>query len=169
MAEQNQQETTPGQQQPVEAQPDSQAPVQYAGFWIRLLATLLDTVILLLVSFALLAWLYGTGFLFDQQVSSKPGSIIINYVLPIMATILFWRYRSATPGKMMMGISIVDAKTLGQPCTLNLWIRYFGYLVSMIPLFLGFIWVAFDARKQGFHDKLSDTLVIVNNPASEQR
>jgi uncharacterized RDD family membrane protein YckC len=38
--------------------------------------------------------------------------------------------------------------------------RYLGYYVSMIPLFIGLIWVAFDKRKQGWHDKLAGTVVI---------
>ena len=38
--------------------------------------------------------------------------------------------------------------------------RYLGYYVSTIPLMLGFLWVAFDARKQGWHDKMANTVVI---------
>src|SRR5438034_7324800 len=45
--------------------------------------------------------------------------------------------------------SIVDAKTYGPPSTGKLIGRYFAYLVSMIPIFLGFLWIAFDKRKQG--------------------
>jgi uncharacterized RDD family membrane protein YckC len=45
--------------------------------------------------------------------------------------------------------------------------RYAGYLVSIIPLFLGFIWIAFDARKQGWHDKIADTVVVKLPPPVE--
>jgi len=39
-------------------------------------------------------------------------------------------------------------------------LRYLGYYLSMLPLFLGFIWVGIDRRKQGFHDKIAGTVVI---------
>jgi len=61
---------------------------------------------------------------------------------------------------MIVRAKIVDARTGGKPSTGQLIGRYFGYYLSMIPLFLGFIWVAFDKRKQGWHDKLAGTVVI---------
>jgi uncharacterized RDD family membrane protein YckC len=39
-------------------------------------------------------------------------------------------------------------------------LRYVGYWVVWITLFIGFIWVAFDGRKQGWHDKIAGTLVV---------
>jgi uncharacterized RDD family membrane protein YckC len=42
-------------------------------------------------------------------------------------------------------------------------LRFIGYLISGIVLFLGFIWAAFDGRKQGWHDKLAGTLVVIVN------
>ena len=80
--------------------------------------------------------------------------------MPALAIVLFWIYRQATPGKMAIGARIVDAYTGGQPSTKQLVIRYLGYYVSSIPLFLGLIWVAFDPRKQGWHDKLAGTVVV---------
>jgi uncharacterized RDD family membrane protein YckC len=55
---------------------------------------------------------------------------------------------------------IVDANTYGPPSTGKLVGRYFAYLASIIPLFLGFLWIAFDKRKQGWHDKLAGTVVV---------
>jgi uncharacterized RDD family membrane protein YckC len=69
-------------------------------------------------------------------------------------------YRSATPGKMMLGLRIVDARSgaaMGRGQSVG---RYLGYFVSIIPLFMGLVWVAFDPRKQGWHDKLAGTVVI---------
>jgi len=61
---------------------------------------------------------------------------------------------------MIFKATIVDAKTGGKP-TLKQWIiRYLGYFVSLIPFGLGYFWVAFDKKKQGFHDKLAKTVVI---------
>ena len=55
---------------------------------------------------------------------------------------------------------LVDAKTGEPPSTSQCIGRYFAYFVSTIPLFLGLIWVAFDSRKQGWHDKLAGTVVV---------
>jgi uncharacterized RDD family membrane protein YckC len=54
----------------------------------------------------------------------------------------------------------VDAKTLGKPSNGQLIGRYLSYYLSSIVLLLGFIWVGFDPRKQGWHDKLAGTLVV---------
>jgi len=137
--------------------------VEYAGFWVRFLASVLDSVLLVLILAPLLMLFYGPRILFATE---SPGFAynLINYGLPIIAVIIFWQYRSATPGKIMMGIYIVDEITLGQPSFGRLVLRYFGYYVSILPLLLGFIWVAFDKRKQGFHDKIARTLVIKQPP-----
>jgi uncharacterized RDD family membrane protein YckC len=86
--------------------------------------------------------------------------VVINYFLPAIVVILFWVYKSATPGKMILGLKIVDARTGGIPSTGQLIGRYLGYYVSTIPLLLGLIWVGIDVRKQGWHDKLAGTVVI---------
>jgi uncharacterized RDD family membrane protein YckC len=132
-------------------------PVEYAGFWIRFLA--FDSVLLLMVMVPLLMMFYGPEVLF---MSESHGLVydIINYALPIIAVIIFWRYRAATPGKIMMDIYIVDADTLEQPTFGRLLLRYFGYYVSIFTLFLGFFFIGWDKRRQGFHDKIANTIVI---------
>ena len=88
------------------------------------------------------------------------ANILISYVAPAVAVIIFWLARQATPGKMAVHARVVDALT-GNPVTVaQAIVRSFGYFVSTIPLCLGLIWVAFDARKQGWHDKLAGTVVV---------
>jgi len=73
---------------------------------------------------------------------------------------LFWVYKQATPGKILVKATIVDAATGGKP-TMKQWIiRYLGYIPATLPLGLGLFWVGWDSRKQGWHDKLADTVVI---------
>ncbi len=60
----------------------------------------------------------------------------------------------------MLSLRVVDAesgKTLsvGQAAA-----RYLCYIISALPLCLGFIWVAFDRKKQGWHDKIAQTVVV---------
>lgn len=150
----------PGQGGHTPGDRDSDFPaVEYAGFWIRFLASVLDSILLLMVVVPLLLMLYGPEVLF---MSESPGLAydLINYALPVIAVMIFWQYRAATPGKIMMDIYIVDADTLRQPTFGRLLLRYFGYYLSMLPLFLGFFWIGWDKRKQGFHDKIANTLVI---------
>jgi uncharacterized RDD family membrane protein YckC len=77
-----------------------------------------------------------------------------------VGVVLFWMYRQATPGKMAISARIVDAQTGGRPSNAQLIGRYFAYYLSMLPFCLGFVWVAFDPRKQGWHDKLAGTVVV---------
>ncbi len=136
---------------------------EYAGFWIRVWAALIDTVLILFVTLPLLGALYGWDYAFESSVDGgtfRPTEFAITWLLPAIAVLVFWRYRSATPGKMVIGAKIVDATTGQAPTTWQLIGRYLGYYVSTIPLCLGLIWVGFDRRKQGWHDKLANTVVI---------
>lgn len=134
---------------------------RYVGFWRRLLAYIVDTAIIVTVVLLIAVAIYGLEYMrLSREGQTVLFDIVFQIVLPALAAILFWRYRGATPGKILLSARIVDAETLGPPSTGKLIGRYFAYLVSMIPLFLGFIWIAFDRRKQGWHDKLAGTVVI---------
>ncbi len=135
---------------------------EYAGFWIRFAASLIDTVLVLCITTPLLAKIYGWGYFMGESpgLIAGPAALLISWVLPAVAIIAFWLARQATPGKMVFKVKVVDAKT-GGPLTLGQsLIRYLGYYVSTLPLGLGLIWVGIDAKKQGWHDKLAGTVVI---------
>ena len=76
------------------------------------------------------------------------------------AILVFWRLYGATPGKIAVALKIVDAETGKPPSTGRLVVRLLCYLLSALPLYLGFIWVAIDRRKQGWHDKIAGTVVV---------
>lgn len=139
-----------------------QQDMEYAGFWVRVVATLIDTVLIMVITFPLLVSIYGWGYFDPDQtgIVAGPADALISWVLPAVAVVLFWMYRQATPGKMAMSLRIVDADT-GKNLTIGQSIgRYLAYFVSILPLCLGLVWVAFDKRKQGWHDKLAGTVVI---------
>lgn len=136
--------------------------MEYAGFWIRVGASLIDTVLLLLVVGPILSMIYGEAYWAGKSTGNGSWEFIFNYIFPAVVVILFWVYKSATPGKMMLHLSIVDAETGGKPSTGQLIGRYLGYYVSALPLLLGMFWVGIDKKKQGWHDKLAGTLVIKN-------
>ena len=132
----------------------------YAGFWIRVGASIIDTIILLVVTTPILMGIYGTEYLSMHNESQGVWDVLLSYVFPAVAVIVFWIYRSATPGKIMLELKIIDAVS-GNPLSTKQCIgRYFAYYVSILPLFLGIIWVAFDKQKQGWHDKLAGTVVV---------
>ena len=85
---------------------------------------------------------------------------LLGFLAVAVAVIGFWRYCGATPGKIAVGLKIVDAATGGPPPLGRLVLRFFAYFVSAFPLYLGFLWAAFDRRKQGWHDKIARTVVI---------
>jgi uncharacterized RDD family membrane protein YckC len=131
---------------------------RYVGFWKRVFASIIDTLILVVVIGLIAVAVYGVQYV---RLSSEGKTLMFDLLglLPALAVIVFWRYRGATPGKMLISAKIADADTLGTPSTGKLIGRYFAYIVSCIFM-LGFIWVAFDKRKQGWHDKLAGTVVI---------
>ncbi len=132
---------------------------EYAGFWARTAATLIDTLLLVMITWPILYAIYGHQYL-DDTIGITPIQVLIEWVLPIAATVVFWVTKSATPGKMALSLKVLDERT-GNALTVGQSLgRYFGYIVSIIPLGLGILWVAWDSKKQAFHDKLASTVVV---------
>ena len=132
----------------------------YAGFWIRLAATVIDSVLILAVITPFILLLGEPMHNISDSTLPTAENLILNYFIPALAIIAFWMYKSSTPGKMIFHLKIVDAKTGGKPTTKQLIGRYFAYYISILPLMLGFVWVAIDSKKQGWHDKMAGTLVV---------
>jgi uncharacterized RDD family membrane protein YckC len=136
----------------------------YVGFWNRTAAALIDSALLLLVLLPVQQIFSDRELLSLSESPTGLWDVMSGYVLPALAILVFWKYRSATPGKMFMAAEIVDANSGGRPSTRQLVLRYVGYYLATIPLLLGLVWVAFDGRKQGWHDKLAGTLVVSTRP-----
>lgn len=135
---------------------------RYAGFWVRLVAAVIDVLIISAIIIVAAYFIYGPSYWLRPPGTVFLGTAdaLLQMLLPLVLLILFWHYRSATPGKMIFAAKIVDARS-GMKPTLAQWIvRYLAYLVSTLPLGLGFLWIAFDRRKQAWHDKLARTVVI---------
>jgi uncharacterized RDD family membrane protein YckC len=151
--------------------------VEYASLTARIAATVIDVVLSALILFPILSFVYkyigiekpalsqaqayNMRFvdLADILIKAAPSLILETAVLAIVV-ILLWVYKAATPGKIILNMQIVDAKTHQKPGVMQSVVRYFAYIVSFMPLYLGFIWIYFDKRKQGFHDKIAGTVVI---------
>ena len=133
--------------------------LEYVGFWPRVGASLIDMLLQLAIMFPLTYAIYGR-LSEPGHVFMGFGDVFINLILPAAAVIAFWVYKSATPGKMALSARIVDADTGAPLTTSQSVIRYLGYFVSLIPLGVGFFWVGFDRRKQGWHDKMANSVVV---------
>ena len=129
--------------------------MNYAGFWRRLSAALIDSVIYSVLISLLIGPAYANPNL--QTFEGVVGAVIMS-----VATIALWVRYQGTPGKLLLGCQIVDANS-GEPMSYKqAVIRYLGYFVSLMTLFVGFLWIAWDKRKQGFHDKMANTVVVFN-------
>ena len=154
--------------------------VRYAGFWIRFLASLLDTLFLALPVAIVIYYLSdGNWFDFSQyqqnMIMAMSGNVhaldkqpqtstqweLLFEVSTLLITLLFWKkWRGATPGKKLVHIKIVDAKTYLDINNTQAITRSFGYIVSTLAFLVGFIMVAFRKDKRGLHDLLAGTVVV---------
>ncbi len=136
------------------------ADMEYGGFWIRVAATIIDSLLIILLTVPVLYAIYGDQYFNPDLFASGFWDSLISWGLPAIAIVTFWIYRAATPGKIMLHLRIVDANSGEHPTTRQFIIRFFTHHISSVALAAGLIWVAFDKRKQGWHDKLAGTVVI---------
>jgi uncharacterized RDD family membrane protein YckC len=130
----------------------------YAGFWQRAAAFVIDWLIAIVIVVPVMVVVFGM-----REISLDPAEHswdLLAFLAIAVAVIGFWRYCGATPGKLALAVKIVDAATGQAPSTGRLVVRFLAYFVSALPLYLGFLWVAVDRRKQGWHDKIAGTVVI---------
>ena len=78
---------------------------------------------------------------------------------------VFWVLVGKTPGKALLGLRVVrvDDRPVGWGTAV---VRAVGYAVSSIMM-VGFVWIAIDRRRQGFHDKMAGTFVVYENSDDE--
>jgi uncharacterized RDD family membrane protein YckC len=147
---------------------------RYGGFWRRSFAFFIDEVILYFVT--LILFLIGLlalglkGKALDHMLATSEGvtsGMGLFGLLYIAASLLagmtyftwFHGVGGRTPGKMLLGLRVIQAS--GDPMTPGIaFLRWVGYLISGPVFCLGFLWIAFDGRKQGWHDKIAATLVV---------
>ena len=122
--------------------------VEYMGFWIRLVATIVDVVII---------WL----FFWMLSLVLLSSAILVG---PLLYYWLFTGLKGQTLGKMLVGIKVVDAQGNRPGLFLAALREVLGKIISTIVFYLGFFWSAWDRQKQGWHDKIADTYVVKVEP-----
>lgn len=91
------------------------------------------------------------GIIFEQ---------FIQIALMGVATFIFWLKTHATPGKLLLSMKIVDAKTLKDPTTFQLIVRLLAYPISFLPLGLGIFYITCNKKRRAWHDIIAGTLVV---------
>jgi uncharacterized RDD family membrane protein YckC len=138
--------------------------VQYAGFWRRLGAAIIDGLIVGAVTLVIYLVLIVGGI----STGGIVGFFIGYFIAYALAIILGWLYyalmesssKQATLGKMALGIIVTDSQ--GQRVSFGRATgRHFGKIISGIILYIGYIMIAFTAKKQGLHDIIADCLVVM--------
>lgn len=143
---------------------DISAELEYVGFWPRAFAALFDLMLAALFAIPALIYIYENKRHEWGSSGVLAFEVLLLWVMPAVAIIAFWRSRQATPGKMALTAIIIDEKTAGPPSIWQHCGRYLAYFVSLLPFGLGFVWIAFDNKKQGWHDKMAGTLVVRARP-----
>jgi len=132
---------------------------RFVGFWRRAFAAYIDFLLLALVVSPASYLVYGP--VEDSAAGMYRGAldVLILIVAPAAIVLGWWYFRQATPGKILVGARIADAETGNAPTLRQLLVRLGAYALSALPLMLGFVWIAFNPRKQGWHDSLAGTVV----------
>lgn len=135
----------------------------YVNFPRRLAAMLLDATLLLLL-LSVLSWALRLDVTSETESSI---AIALQLIGSGVFVVIFWLLFQGTPGKLLLGCRIVDARSGGRPQFWQLLVRLFGYVLSAAPVGLGFFWMFWDARRQGWHDKLARTLVVDDDESTK--
>ncbi|MEO5346369.1 MAG: RDD family protein [Magnetococcus sp. YQC-9] len=147
---------------------------RYAGFWFRVLASIVDSVLCQIV-IVVIAFLLGFSIALAMQGQYTQQQMeTVAHIMGMLAGIgVQWLWFTisessswqATPGKKLFGLKVTDEQ--GQRISFGRANgRYWSKIISVLTLFIGIIMVAFTEKKQGLHDKIAHTLVIRSRTSS---
>ena len=157
---------------------------KFAGFWRRLVAFMIDSTIVTII-FVVLCVITALAFFFGAMSADNNAWInnlanlkafssilLLTMVFYIAINTAYFTYfhgtTGRTPGKMLLGLQVLSAD--GTPISFGIaFLRAVGYLVSSLlgTIPIGFIWAAFDKKKQAWHDKIAGTVVIIREQQNE--
>jgi uncharacterized RDD family membrane protein YckC len=139
-------------------------PLRPAGFFTRLEAWIIDLVLITLIDVGAVVIFHQIINFFlapfvNRDIDFSPIAPYFALGLLVVYYLFFWSLLGFTPGKFLLGLKIVrpDGRKIGFGRAL---VRFIGYWISAIFLLLGYLWIIFDRRRQGWHDKLADTQVV---------
>lgn len=140
---------------------------EYMGFWIRFRAAIIDTIVIFLLFTLLYRFLpryipndmlRGAGTLSYWWPYSF--LVILQFLLPFLYYWLFTGLKGQTLGKMVVGIKVVNEQGNKPGLGIAALREVLGKFISAIFLYVGFLWIAWDREKQGWHDRIASTHVV---------
>lgn len=148
----------------------------YGGFWRRWMALMIDKFILSIIYVTLV--MLELRIFPSSPYARRPdlpagiwgsmngrflmGHCLMSLVISMTYFTYFHGTTGQTPGKMLLKLQVVG--TTGEKLTYGIaLLRWIGSIISCLTFFLGFLWVAFDSKKQGWHDKIAGTVVELIN------
>jgi len=135
--------------------------VNYGGFWIRVVAYIIDAILLGIIGVVIIA-AFGVDVT-DPNLTQNgryQGAQVFDLVVSFVYFAGLWTVMGGSLGQRIFGMRIVDANS-GAPIGFGkAALRWLGLVISFFVCFIGVIWVAFDSRKQGWMDKIAGTVVV---------
>jgi len=138
----------------------------FAGFWIRLVARMIDNTITSVAGyifqipmFVVLARSGQTGPDVGWLVGTLAFAAILSIATAAYYEAWFLTKKGATPGKMILGLKVIRARggTIGWGLGLG---RYFAHMLSGLTLYIGYMMAGWDEEKRALHDRICDTRVV---------
>jgi len=151
----------------------SMSEIQYAGFWRRVVATILDQIILAvaraIIYGVIVLIVYAALHVADIKEFNTPTIIVLGCSLFFIDIWLVWIYFAlmessslmATLGKLAMGMRVLSSER-NQLTFERATVRYFAKILSRATLLVGYILSAFSSKKQALHDFVAKTIVVVS-------
>lgn len=135
--------------------------VRYAGFWIRFVALIIDSVVVTFCTF-FVSFAFGiiSPTLNISQILIYLLSFAINIFVSWLYFILMTDLKGATLGKMAVGLKVVSVDGSKLPIGRIIIRETIGKIFSMIPLMLGYVMAGLSSRKQALHDKIVNSIVV---------
>ena len=136
--------------------------VEYAGFWRRFGAAFIDGILLNVVSLVvglIIGLALAAGRTDDTTI------MVVSYLTGLIGSWLYYALmesssKQGTLGKMALGIIVTDSAGNRIPFARATG-RHFAKIISVLILFIGYLMIAFTEKKQGLHDMMADTLVVL--------
>lgn len=145
----------------------------YGGFWARALAFITDLFMIGLPVSLLFMLFFGHNQMKSAgavdlivaqgaPISNAPDPFIslAQMLVSMLLYVAFWRIAQQTPGKKMLHLRIVDAHSFERASWVQLSLRFIGYFLSALPLFVGFLIPLLRKDRRSLHDLISRTAVI---------
>ena len=149
------------------------ANVQYVGFGRRLVAGLIDVILMLALGAAVVAPGLLAGAAWGREMDPSALSwgsgseILAGTLLGVftLGQVLLWFALKGTPGMLLMGCLVLDARNGRRLALGRCLLRGIGLWLGLLALGAGLLWIVTDPRRQGLHDKLARSVVVKEDEA----